>query len=273
MSRLLVCGVVAAFAIGAVAFAQVVPPTGAVPKEYQQMVNAMMAAQAQAVRPGDEALECPALEREFKALAATGGMPAAPAGARPIAPSGAVQPTVTPQQMRAAQLAAQQAQAAMSQQIVTPQQAQALAAQGLTPQQIQAMQAAQAATARQLATPQAQAALQAQMLAAQQAVASPEVQAAVRAQAAALSDTKIQAALQAQAQALATPQAQAVFRAQAAQVGQVQDPAAQLAMTNSVMPQVIRSQRLMGLAMAKKCAWSPGVNPVVPPITPAPSRR
>ena len=92
--------------------------------------------------------------------------------------------------------------------------------------------------------------MQGQLLAAQQAVASPEVQAAVRAQAAALSDPKVQAALQAQAQALATPQAQAALRAQAAQIGQVQNPAAELAMMNSVAPQVIRSQRLMGLAMA-----------------------
>ena len=37
------------------------------PKQYQELMTAMVAAQAKAVRPGDEALACPALEKELMA--------------------------------------------------------------------------------------------------------------------------------------------------------------------------------------------------------------
>jgi len=37
------------------------------PKEYAEMAAAMQAAQAKAMRPGDEALGCPALEKELVA--------------------------------------------------------------------------------------------------------------------------------------------------------------------------------------------------------------
>src|ERR1051325_7572908 len=39
----------------------------AVPKEYAEMAAAMQAAQLKAMRPGDEALGCPALEKELVA--------------------------------------------------------------------------------------------------------------------------------------------------------------------------------------------------------------
>ena len=51
-----------------------------------------------------------------------------------------------------------------------------------------------------------------------------------------------------------TPQAAAATAgAQSAQLAQLQDPSAQLAMMTTVMPQMMRSQRLVGLAMAKGC--------------------
>jgi len=266
MSRLLVGGLMA-FVIGSMAFAQT-PTAPAVPKQYQEMATAMAAAQAKAVRPGDEALGCAAIEKELvasmndpaiQAYAAKSAAAAQlPAGAR----DGRGAPTP---QAAAAMAAALSSNAAIAAAIAgagatprgavsppTPQQAQAiqqaLAAQGMTPQQIQAMQALAQQQAQALSTPQAQAALQAQALAAQQALANPQVQ----------------AALQAQAQALATPQAQAALAGQSAQLAQLQDPSAQLAMMTTVMPQMMRSQRLVGLALAKGCT-SLGAVPAAPP--------
>ena len=259
MSRFLVGGLMAC-AISVAAFAQA-PTVPAMPKQYQDMAAAMAAAQARAARPGDEALGCAAIERELTQLQANVGpdaanlhLQAAAASQHALAQALAAQPKPTPQQAQAMQAAAAQ-QAAAIQQAITAQ-------QKMTPQQVQATQQA-LAQAQALSTPQAQAALQAQVLAAQQPLANPQVQAALQAQAQALASPQMQAALQAQAQALATPQAQAALAAQRAQLAQLPDPSADLAMMTTVMPQIMRSQRLVGLAMAKGCA-SLGAAPVVP---------
>ena len=65
MSRHLVGGLMA-FVISGVAFAQV-PPAPAMPKQHQDMAAAMAAGQAKAVRPGDDALGCAAIEKELMA--------------------------------------------------------------------------------------------------------------------------------------------------------------------------------------------------------------
>jgi hypothetical protein len=230
MSRLLVGGLMA-FVIGGVAFAQA-PPVPAIPKEYQEMAAAVAAAQAKAVRPGDEALGCAAIEKELMQLQAV------PAG------RGAANP----------QAAAAMAAALANGATVPP------ARQGTapTPQQALAMQQALAAQ-QALANPQVQAALQAQG----QALANPQVQAALQAHAQALANPQVQAALQAQAQAFANPQIQAALAAQGAPLAQLLDPSAQLAVT-TVMPQMMRSQRLIGLGMAKGCPTLGGAAPVVP---------
>jgi len=214
--------------ISGVAFAQA-PPVPAMPKEYQEMAAAMAAAQAKAVRPGDEALGCAAIDKELAQLQA-------------VAPGRGAAP---PQ--------------ALAQALVTPPPKQTTP----TPQQVQAMQTLALQQAQALSTPQAQAALQAQALAAQQALANPQLQAALQAQTQALANPHVQAALQAQAQALANPRTQAALAAQNAQLAHLDDPSAQLAMVTTVMPQLLRSQRLIGLAMAKGCT-SLGAAPVVP---------
>jgi hypothetical protein len=241
MLRLLV-GVFTAFVISSVAFAQrsTIP---AMPKQSQDMAAAMAAAQAKAVRPGDEALGCAAIEKELMTSMndpAVQSYAAKAAAAAQLPPGTLGRGAATPQ-AAAAMAAALSSNAAI---------ARSMASMGttMTPQQIQAMQALAVQQAQALSTPQAQAALQAQALAAQQALASPQVQ----------------AALQAQAQALATPQAQAALAAQSAQLAQLQDPSAQLAMMTTVMPQMMRSQRLVGLALAKGCT-SVGAMPVAPP--------
>lgn len=226
MSRLLAGGLMACI-ISGVAFAQA-PPVPAMPKEYQEMAAAMAAAQAKAVRPGDGALGCAAIDKELAQLQAVApGRGAAPqqALAQALATPPPKQTTPTPQQAQAMQLAAAQQAAAIQQAMV--------AQQNMTPQQVQAMQQAFAA---QGMTP-----LQTQ------ALANPHVQ----------------AALQAQAQALANPRTQAALAAQNAQLAHLDDPSAQLAMVTTVMPQLLRSQRLIGLAMAKGCT-SLGAAPVVP---------
>jgi len=255
MSRLLVGGLMAC-AISAAAFAQA-PTVPAMPKQYQDMAAAIAAAQARAARPGDEALGCAAIERELTQLQANVGpaaanLPAAAASQHALAQVLAAQSKPAPQQAQAMQAATAQQAAAIQQAIA--------AQQKMTPQQAQATQQA-LAQAQALSTPQAQAVLQAQVLAAQQPLANPQVQAALQAQAQALASPQMQAALQ--AQALATPQAQAALAAQRAQLAQLPDPSADLAMMTTVMPQIMRSQRLVGLAMAKGCA-SLGAAPVVP---------
>jgi hypothetical protein len=263
MARLFVGGLMA-FVIGSVAFAQT-PQAPALPRQYQDMAAAMAAAQAKAVKPGDEALGCAAIEKELMTSMNDPAVQAfaAKSAAAAQLPAGAAGRGAATPQAAAAMAAALSSNAAIaaamasagttprgSAPVATPQQAQAamqqaLAAQGMTPQQIQAMQA--------------------QALAAQQALANPQVQAALQAQAAALADPQVQAALRAQTQALATPQAQAALAAQSAQLAQLQDPSAQLAMMTTVMPQMMRSQRLVGLAMAKGCT-SLGAVPVAPPV-------
>lgn len=52
--------------------------------------------------------------------------------------------------------------------------------------------------------------------------------------------------------------------AHSAQLAQLQDPSAPLAMMTTVMPQMMRSQRLVGLALAKACT-SLGAVPAAPP--------
>jgi hypothetical protein len=53
--------------VGVFAFSAVAIGAQAVPKEYAEMAAAMQAAQARAVKPGDDALGCPALEKELVA--------------------------------------------------------------------------------------------------------------------------------------------------------------------------------------------------------------
>jgi hypothetical protein len=73
-------------------------------------------------------------------------------------------------------------------------------------------------------------------------------------------------------QALANPQVQAALRAQSAAVAQqLSDPAA-LAAMSSVMPQLMRSQRVMALAMAKQCPFT-GAGLAVPPVPAVPPTR
>jgi hypothetical protein len=234
MSRLLIGGLTACV-IGGVAFAQG-PSVPAMPKEYQEMAAAMAAAQAKAVRPGDEALGCAAIEKELMQLQA------GPPG------RGAANPQATAAMAAALATAGTTPQSAVSQQAL----AQALATQqprqaAPTPQQAQAMQA--------LAAQQA-AAIQ-QAMAAQQKITPQQAQAMQQALAAqGMTPQQIQAmqtlALQ-QAQALSTPQVQAALAAQNAQLAHLQDPSSQLAMVTTVMPQMLRGQRLIGLAMAKNC--------------------
>jgi hypothetical protein len=52
-------------AIGILTVAAVAIGAQAIPKEYAEMAAAMQAAQARAMRPGDEALPCAALEKEL----------------------------------------------------------------------------------------------------------------------------------------------------------------------------------------------------------------
>jgi PPE-repeat protein len=196
MSRLLVGGLMA-FVIGSMAFAQT-PTAPAVPKQYQEMATAMAAAQAKAVRPGDEALGCAAIEKE---LIASMNDPAIQAYAAKSAaaaqlPTGAIGPGVTTPQAAAAMAAALSSNAAI---------AAAIAGAGATPRV---------------------------------AVSPPTPQ---------------------QAQAIQQGRA-----AQSAQLAQLQDPSAQLAMMTTVMPQMMRSQRLVGLALAKGCP-SLGAVPAAPP--------
>src|SRR5262245_23760472 len=66
MYRLLAGGLMACV-ISGVAFAQA-PPAPAMPKQYQDVAAAMAAAQARAVRPGDDALGCAAIEKELAQL-------------------------------------------------------------------------------------------------------------------------------------------------------------------------------------------------------------
>jgi hypothetical protein len=272
--RYLVGGLMACI-ISGVAFAQA-PPVPAMPKEYQEMAAAMAAAQAKAVRPGDEALGCAAIDKELTQLQAVApgrGAASQHALAHALAAQPPKQTPSTPQQAQIMQAAAAQQAAAIQQAMIaqrnmTPQQVQAmqqaLAAQGMTPQQIQAMQTLALQQSQALSTPQAQAALQAQALAAQQALANPQVQAALQAQTQALANPQLQAALQAQAQALANPKTRAALAAPNAQLAQLDDPSAELAMMTTVMPQLLRSQRLIGLAMAKGCQSLGAAAPVVP---------
>jgi hypothetical protein len=219
MLRLLV-GVLTAFVISSVAFAQT-STVPAMPKQYQDMAAAMAAAQAKAVRPGDEALGCAAIEKELMTSMNDPAVQsyAAKAAAAAQLPPGTLGRGATTPQAAAAMAAALSSNAAI---------ARSMASMGttMTPQQIQAMQALAVQQAQALSTPQAQAALQAQALAAQHALANPQVQAALQAQ--------------------------------------LQEPAAQLAMMTTVMPQMMRSQRLVGLALAKGCP-SLGAVPVIPP--------
>jgi len=56
---------VALLAVAALTCAGIGIGAQAVPKEYAEMATAMQAAQARAIRPGDEALPCAALEKEL----------------------------------------------------------------------------------------------------------------------------------------------------------------------------------------------------------------
>jgi hypothetical protein len=64
----------------------------AMPKEYQELMTAMAAAQAKAVRPGDEAMACPALEKELVTLMTDPAIQAQAAKAEGLAQKRAVVP-------------------------------------------------------------------------------------------------------------------------------------------------------------------------------------
>lgn len=171
--------VVPLLALAALTYAPSGVSAQAIPKEYAEMAAAMQAAQARAMRPGDEALPCAALEKE---LVASMNDPAIQAHAAKSA--AAAQKNVTAEKSKAP---------------MTPQAAAALAAAlgaggGLPPG-----------------------------LAARGDLAA---------------------------------QAQAAQKLQAEQMKQMVP----------IMPQIMRSQRVMQLAAVKQCSWMFGASPFAPPL-------
>jgi hypothetical protein len=195
VSRLVILGMLVLALAGRDAGGQVLPKEYAqgMPKEYQELMVAMTAAQARAVRPGDEAMACPAIEKE---ILATMNDPAI----------------------------------------------QAYSAKVVAAAEKDAVAAGLPAPGR-ATSPQAAAAL----LGVLGAGGMPGMMPAV----------PLGAAQQAQA---------AQQQAQALQF--LQDPTAQLKLLMPILPQMMRAQRLIGLAMVRTCPWVFGAAPgtAVPPF-------
>jgi hypothetical protein len=166
--------------IGILTLAAVAIVAQAIPKEYAEMAAAMQAAQARAMRPGDEALPCAALEKELVSSMNAPAIQAYAGKSAAAAQKQATAPEKTPAPM-------------------TPQAAAALAASlgsgGGFPGGL---------------------------------AASPDFAA----------------------------QAQAAQKLQAEQMKQLVP----------IMPQIMRSQRVMQLAAVKQCTWMVGASPFAPPL-------
>jgi hypothetical protein len=219
MSRLFVLTVIVIGLFAGSGAAQVAPPKATqvpVARDYQEVATAMAAAQATAIRPGDEALQCPALERELMATVNDPAMQAYTA----------------------------RAGAAYGFDVA------ALKKSGMTPQAAAALSASLAATGAMAPmapvpspvtppTPAQQQAQAAQMLAMQQALATGQP---------------------------LSPQQQQMM--QQTMVAQQKIAAQQMAAVLPIMPQMMRTQRVMGLAAMKGCAWMTGGGvPLVPPVS------
>jgi hypothetical protein len=201
MSRLVVLGTLALTLAAHQANAQALPReyTQFMPKEQQELMTAMAAAQVKSIRPGDEALSCPAIEKE---LVGSMNDPAL--------------------------------------------QAYAARAAGLPPATRTAPAEATAA-----ATAQGAAALLG-MLGAGGPPGMPGPGAGLPVVPGGVPLNAVQQAQAAQQQALA--------------LQALQDPAAQLKLMVPILPQMMRAQRLVGLAVARSCPWMLGAYGVaVPP--------